>query len=452
MERVLFIMLPIMSHVIAVLGVARILSASGFNVCFAGGFDKRLVTFLQQQGFASLNLNGIPFGLNYSTELTFYKKLGKNKVHLISDRIYDQNFHTRKLSLETLLDEFNPSYVILDSFISSDFLCLYQVVKQKRTRFCFINTQIMFSEQSLPPANSCLMPGQKLQIRLAWLRRSLAKRVKTFYQSIFLLGNTTEAMVKKKMLELNLPSQYKVRNNYPLHFSFTSIKELVTCPVELDFPGIRKNPDRTYIGSFPLIQRTHHMNRQEYDMLFEWLHKLDDIVYLSFGTLSANYRKQVAAFLRKMVLVSQNFKTLNFIVSNVSSEFKHTFGPVPENVAMFGMLPQPYVLSKAKIFITHGGTNSIRESIYFKVPMLVYPLNPYYDHRGNAARVVFHKMGLLGDMENDSVSEITSRLSRLYANIAYYKRNVANMKDVGDKKYTESNFLKIFKEAAVPVN
>lgn len=48
-------------------------------------------------------------------------------------------------------------------------------------------------------------------------------------------------------------------------------------------------------------------------------------------------------------------------------------GPLPANVLVRSFVPQPAVLARAALFVTHGGMNSVNEAMYAGVPMLVVP-------------------------------------------------------------------------------
>ncbi len=71
------------------------------------------------------------------------------------------------------------------------------------------------------------------------------------------------------------------------------------------------------------------------------------------------------------------------------------------------------VLRNAELFITHGGINSIKESIYALTPMLVYPLNMNWDQPGNAIRIETLGLGSFGDIRNDTRTQIDCRISSL---------------------------------------
>jgi MGT family glycosyltransferase len=48
-------------------------------------------------------------------------------------------------------------------------------------------------------------------------------------------------------------------------------------------------------------------------------------------------------------------------------------GEIPENFIVKSYVPQTAVLKQAKLFITHGGMNSVHEGLYYGVPLIVIP-------------------------------------------------------------------------------
>ncbi len=48
-------------------------------------------------------------------------------------------------------------------------------------------------------------------------------------------------------------------------------------------------------------------------------------------------------------------------------------GPLPPNVLVRPFVPQLEVLRRARLFVTHGGMNSVGEGLYFGVPLLLFP-------------------------------------------------------------------------------
>ncbi|MCM3584633.1 glucosyltransferase [Mesobacillus maritimus] len=95
------------------------------------------------------------------------------------------------------------------------------------------------------------------------------------------------------------------------------------------------------------------------------------VIYISLGTvLNPNnnfYQNCLQAFGDKEgyeVIMSVGEKT------DLSS-----FGPFPGNFTVEKLVDQLAVLRKANVFITHCGMNSVNESLYYAVPMVLMPLH-----------------------------------------------------------------------------
>ncbi|MET7367690.1 macrolide family glycosyltransferase [Streptomyces sp. NPDC005566] len=86
-------------------------------------------------------------------------------------------------------------------------------------------------------------------------------------------------------------------------------------------------------------------------------------------------------------------------------------GPLPANVLARRFVPQPEVLARAALFVTHGGMNSVNEAMYAGVPMLVVPQGA--DQPMVARRVAELGAGLsirTGDVTQESVTALAGRL------------------------------------------
>ena len=70
--------------------------------------------------------------------------------------------------------------------------------------------------------------------------------------------------------------------------------------------------------------------------------------------------------------------------------------------------------------ITHGGANSVKECIFFGVPMLVFPLS--FDEPGNAARVKYHGLGLNGDFKEITSKELQVLIEEVTTNPIFGER------------------------------
>lgn len=83
--------------------------------------------------------------------------------------------------------------------------------------------------------------------------------------------------------------------------------------------------------------------------------------------------------------------------------------PLPDNVLVRTFVPQPDVLARAALFVTHGGMNSVNEAMHAGVPMLVVPQGA--DQPLVARRVVELGAGLSIRTE-DATAEAVNTLAR----------------------------------------
>jgi len=111
------------------------------------------------------------------------------------------------------------------------------------------------------------------------------------------------------------------------------------------------------------------------------------LIYISLGTvhnLKADFYKTCYEAFRD---------TPYFVVMSVG---KHTdipaLGPAPANFLVRNRVPQLEVLKRASLFISHGGMNSINESLYFNVPLIMVPQQP--EQHFNARRIEKFGAGL----------------------------------------------------------
>jgi MGT family glycosyltransferase len=161
-------------------------------------------------------------------------------------------------------------------------------------------------------------------------------------------------------------------------------------------------------------------DRQEQTDLLPEKNADEKLVYVSLGTLfnedEAFYRNCFQALEHKdfRVIVSTGGRTVEEL------------GAVPSNFIVRSFVPQLEVLRRASAFITRGGMNSVSESLYFGVPVLVIP------HMAEQM-VIARRVEQLGAGVHVKKADATSRrigdaVHRLMADEAYRR----NSRLVGD--------------------
>jgi MGT family glycosyltransferase len=92
------------------------------------------------------------------------------------------------------------------------------------------------------------------------------------------------------------------------------------------------------------------------------------LLYVALGTLFQGR----GSFLRNCIEAFRNspWQVVMAAGEDLNSE---DLNSLPENFVVRPSVPQPDILKRAAIFITHGGTNSVSEALWYGVPMLVSP-------------------------------------------------------------------------------
>ncbi|WP_369034242.1 macrolide family glycosyltransferase [Streptomyces adonidis] len=131
----------------------------------------------------------------------------------------------------------------------------------------------------------------------------------------------------------------------------------------------------------------------------------DPVLYASLGTVFNADPQLLRTFATALAPLGGTV-----IVSTGQSD-PDALGPLPANVLALRFVPQPEVLARAALFVTHGGMNSVNEAMYAGVPLLVVPQGA--DQPMVARRVVELGAGLsirTEDVERVSVRALARRL------------------------------------------
>ena len=100
-------------------------------------------------------------------------------------------------------------------------------------------------------------------------------------------------------------------------------------------------------------------------------------------------------------------------------------GDLPENVKVCLTVDQPEVLSRADVFLTHCGMNSVSESLYMATPMVLYPQTG--EQQAVARRVMEIGAGIL--LKEDSPEEICACVKAILENPSYREAACASRED-----------------------
>lgn len=145
----------------------------------------------------------------------------------------------------------------------------------------------------------------------------------------------------------------------------------------------------------------------------------EKLVYISMGTVNNEmltlYRQCISAF------SDTDYQVIMSVGHSVSTQ---EFGVLPANISLFSSVDQIAVLQEADVFVSHCGMNSVNESLYFGVPLVMLPQTS--EQRGVAERVLQLEAGIkMSEVNPDSIFEAVSRL----IHDPRYKHNAIEISD-----------------------
>jgi glycosyltransferase, MGT family len=175
------------------------------------------------------------------------------------------------------------------------------------------------------------------------------------------------------------------------------------------------------------------------------LHELDEqkVIYISMGTINNKcldfYRNCLQAFSGSVAKV----------VMSVGKKVDiKDLGEIPDNFIIRNYVPQLEVLKNTDVFISHGGLNSVSESLYYSVPIVAIP--QANDQPMVAKRLVELGAGVSIKMEeatpqflkeksdmlleNDSYKEAAQRIGKSFREAGGYKAGADYIMDFVNRK------------------
>jgi len=264
----------------------------------------------------------------------------------------------------------------------------------------FSSTVISVEDSSVPPFRTSLIPAATLRSRLkiayAWKKLFLRRR---FLNKAWDISGELKQLARDcgfPMRKIDFSVETWPRPLLP---------ELVFCPPEFDFPR-RKTPACAFF-----VEASIDLERTETAFPWSRLQEGKPIILCALGSLITVRAASKAARLFQMFLDAMSQRPSLQAVVAIGSALKPESFNCPANALLVPHVPQIELLKRCAAMVGHGGFGSVKEAIFMGVPMLLVPLS--YDEPGNAARVVYHGLGLRLDLEQVSTATLGSSIDRL---------------------------------------
>jgi zeaxanthin glucosyltransferase len=210
-----------------------------------------------------------------------------------------------------------------------------------------------------------------------------------------------------------------------------AFREVILCPVDLEVPAERHDhePEVHYAEASVDLER-----KSERAFPWDLLDPERKLLYVSLGSQTyRSDRDRVTAFLRatgEAFVGRQDWQ----VVIATGGLLRAEELAAPDGIIVAGWAPQLDLLRRAQVAITHGGLGTVKECIFFGVPMVVFPLS--HDQPDNARRVVHHGLGTEGDLGAFSPETIYRLVENadhpaVHANVERMQRRFVEVEESG---------------------
>lgn len=418
-----------LSHQNSTFKLAKQIIESNHDVIYAGpkvGIDgDNLENNILSQGFTYEIFD--PYRPYHSENPISENYNEKDEFNYFLENLYDGSI------FKDFVHKISPDLIFIDIHFP-----LYAIVFYSyKIPIIFISTKILTDkDEFVPPLNSSIVPDGTSQTNIlieeAWKRYFKHQQIAHKLMPVLDELSAQYDFPLKKLLNTE-------RSVVPFGFN---LPEFILWSYEFDFPRTKKRLfNKFYIGCLVDTERKEEVFTR-YDFI-----EGKPIIYCSMGTRLINEDGQKLYFLKKVVKLFMGLPQYQLIIAaGKNRNLIHLEGDC-QNIEIVEYASQISILKESSLMITHGGGNSLKECMRLGVPVLCYPHDN--DQFGNAARVVFHKIGLSGNIWKDGIEEIGTKVNQILednsfkTNIGYFKNLAIEEESLGKAvKLMESFILK----------
>lgn len=388
--QVLITSLPASGHVHPLIAVAQALQKAGHSVTFASG--QQYQAQLEEIGLRAVPLHYPPEG--YAQALAAFSKPLPRFPHIIWDRPQRGFFTFLPELTEQVIHilQNDPFDVMLTDFNFYAGPIVAEACGIPYATFCAIVNALPSRDTPTFGAKMGWRPAGH-PLRLVWHL--------TRWGSRWYLGWDDRA-VNQVRRQYGLP-----KVDFPIWYPSPYLFVAPTTEA-YEYPRRDLPPQAVYVGPVISTQR----GDIEEDFEWDWLEKDDrPTLYVSLGT--------VVRYLRifKMVIelaAGANWKAVLAVGKGVDLG---QFGTVPENILLKNYVPQHRLLPKVAAVISHGGNNTVTETLLHGKPLIVIPITG--DQPESAGRVVKCGAGLRLDVYRLRRQQLGRAIERILTEAAF---------------------------------
>ena len=392
------------------------LKAEGYRVTYLCPID--IKDKVEAQGIDYIQLPEINFGFSFSKPEGFLYHITNLKT-----QYYKGKKELNIYNYQKILDNLKPDIALIDEELHELIFSSIKLNIPVKLISQFFSSRMRFN---LPPIRTSIIPekelkGSSLGILSAWIFIKLKIYGRAFLNKIT-LKNSRRSVLKKYAKNIGLSRKSLISRNFPSVFIHRDLPILSMTLSELEFPH-NKPKNLLYIGSMVLDSNSIDLKIPEaLKIIIESKTNYNKkLIYCSITTMT---KTEDTSFVEKVIDAVKDEKNWELIISLGGKLSTDAFTDLPKNVHVFKWVPQLYLLSKIDCSINHGGIHTINECISNKVPMLIYS-GKKYDQNGNAARIAYHGLGLMGDKDLDTSEDIHSKIDNILKDTSFNEKMIA---------------------------
>jgi MGT family glycosyltransferase len=195
-----------------------------------------------------------------------------------------------------------------------------------------------------------------------------------------------------------------------LNATFSRQAQVSQLPAALELPGRRLPPNFHHTGPW-----TDAAARAPVDFPWERLRPGRPLVYASMGTLQNGILRTFG-----MIAEACAGLGLQLVISLGGGQDPALLGGLPGDPVVVGYAPQLELIERSALTISHGGLNTVLESLAQGAPMVVLPVT--YDQPGVGARVEWSGVGRSIPVGRLTVERLRDAVRAVLDNPAYRDR------------------------------
>lgn len=420
MANIVFCFPPIVSTINSSLRLARELKLRGHRITYIGITDCKPLICANGFEFVSIYEEWFPKGCFEGVYLKLQSSdtsnLSETRSHTLRfNEFLDYLIAGGDEELNVAIKKLKPDLILVSTSLSDSVVWALFFHKLK-LKVIYVFDVLGGCNHTVPPIHTDLVSDGSLWSSIKTVSVWFIYRIKKIWHEKYRVRNGLDLISPDKLRKISNYCDYSHKDiDFWTDMPGFQLKlpELVLFPRVFDFPSAKKK-GRYY------AEASIDLNREQPSFPWEKIDDSQPIVYVALGTLSLMAKSDYEKFFHTVIKASTKWPEWNWVLSIGNNLSIDDFKYACSNVIIVNRAPQLELLKKASLMITHGGPNSIKECIFFGVPMIVFPL--WFDQPGNVARVIYHGLGLKGNFKTITSKELQALIEEVTTNPKFIER------------------------------